>query len=118
MAVEKKQVSGLPASLANAITFQRGQVKVTAPIAADATVTSSNTTTLPNSSGLIAYTDAADFVATMLIMLNGQVLTVGQSASDNNDVYPAGVAANGEFALETSLAVDDILIIMKFSAGV
>ena len=118
MALAKKQVVGLSSSLASAATFQRGQVKVTAPISADVTVTSSNTTALPNSSGLIAYTDAADFVATMLYVLNGQVLAVGQSASDNADVYPAGTPASGEFALETPLSIDDILIIMKFSAGI
>lgn len=93
----------------------RGQVVVSTPIPAGDPVTALNITILPNSNGLQPYTSAEDFVASTMIYHNGQMLTAGESLADDPDVYPAGSAASGEFALTRPLQVGDVLQVLKFS---
>lgn len=93
-----------------------GAVAATVNISANTTVTASNTSLLTDAAmGLIPYANAADFVANFLVYVGGQLMAVGLSASSNNDVYPAGVAANGEIAFEFSLVAGDVIQIVKKS---
>lgn len=94
----------------------RGQVEVNVGgITAGTTITSTNTTVLPNSQGLQAYTDANDFVDNLHIYHNGQLLTMGTSIGDGADAYPAGTAASGEFALSRNLLATDVLVVVKYA---
>lgn len=95
--------------------MSRGQVEVNTTIPAGTTITASNTTVLPNSVGLQAYSSASEFVAKLFLYLNGQLLTAGESLADNVDAYPAGVAASGQFALTKDLFDGDILQIVKYT---
>lgn len=94
----------------------RGQVSVNVTIPAGTTVTAARVTALPNSNGLQSYADSTDFAANVFIYHNGQLLASGKSLLDNPDVYPAGSAANGEFALTRALQAGEILQILKFRA--
>jgi hypothetical protein len=115
--LSKKQVTGLETSLGNGIVFLRSQLRVTQAVNANTNITAADLTALPNSSGLIPYASAADFNSTLMVVLNGVVLTVGQASGTNIDAYPSGTAANGELSLDAALAVDDVLVLMKFTAG-
>lgn len=70
-----------------------------ATIAPGTTVTGAGSS--PNiSAQLPAYGSAASFVGQCMVVLNGDIMCPGLNSSANCDVYPAGTAANGEFAFK------------------
>jgi len=93
-----------------------GRVEVNAGgITANTTVTSSNTTQLTGApNGLVPYTDASQFASAVHVYVDGSLMATGLDSSTNNDVYPAGVAANGEMAFEFDLAEGVIIQVVKF----
>ncbi|MDP2725951.1 MAG: hypothetical protein Q8P59_00265, partial [Dehalococcoidia bacterium] len=93
-----------------------GRVEVNAGgIAANTTVTSSNTTQLTGApNGLVPYADASQFASAIHVYVDGSLMATGLDSSTNNDVYPAGVAANGEMAFEFDLAEGVIIQVVKF----
>jgi hypothetical protein len=103
------------AGASGGVNLTKGGVTVNAGgISANTTVTSTNTTILPAfSNALVAYADSTEFVEDLLIYLNGQLQAPGTGAATNNDVYPAGTAANGEMAFEDDLFEGDVIQVIK-----
>jgi hypothetical protein len=96
------------------VNVTKGAVTIDSNLAADATVNAANTTQLADApNGLVPYTNAAEFVNSLKIFLNGQLLSAGLTAGTNNDVYPNGVAANGEMSFEFPISAGDILTVVK-----
>lgn len=96
-----------------------GRVSVDSPgIPAGTTVTASNTTQLTDApNGLVAYQDSGQFASSLSIYVGGLLVAPGVSASSDNDVYPAGTAANGEMAFEFDLAPGTVIQIIKLVAA-
>lgn len=91
-----------------------GRVSVNSGVAANTIVTAADVTPLTDApNGLVPYTNAAQFTDDLWIFLNGILMAPGATSGANNDVYPAGVAANGEMAFEFDLLAGDVLTVVK-----
>lgn len=108
-------ILGAIVAAASGLTLVVGRVSVNpGGILANTTLTAANTTQVidaPNA--LVSYTDADEFTDNLLIFLNGVLQNPGVSGASNLDVYPAGIAANGEMAFEVDLDEGEVITIVK-----
>jgi hypothetical protein len=82
----------------------RGIAVLNTDVAADTTISTST-----NATGTFLDYSGVTFSTDVEIHINGVLMRCGASAGADFDVYPAGVAANGDFACEFNLIDTDVI---------